>query len=77
MTKNKLQLCAFCSKQKSDVNILITGHTGNICDTCVAQANNIIREELQLKSSSNIKQDLQLLKPSEIKAHLDKYIIGQ
>ena len=44
MSKHVLQICAFCSKKKDDVNILITGDTGNICDTCVSQANNIIKE---------------------------------
>ena len=45
MDKNQTQMCAFCNKQKSDVNILITGNTGNICDRCVSQANNIVQEE--------------------------------
>ena len=77
MNKNRVQVCAFCNKKKSEVNILITGNTGNICDTCVAQANNIVKEELILNSSKQLKKDLAVFKPVEIKSHLDQYIIGQ
>ena len=77
MNKHKIQICAFCNKKKEDVVILITGNTGNICDTCVSQANNIVQEEIHLKNNKKIKQDLKLFKPPEIKNYLDQYIIGQ
>ena len=77
MSKNNIQICAFCSKQKAEVNILITGNSGNICDVCVKQAHNIINEEQIASSSQKIKKDLELFKPVEIKSHLDKYVIGQ
>ena len=77
MAKDKIQICAFCNKQKADVNILITGNSGNICDTCVAQANDIVQEELNVNSTKKLKTDLALFKPIEIKAYLDEYIIGQ
>ena len=71
------QICAFCNKLKKDVNILITGNSGNICDSCVSQANNIVQEERSQISHKKLKQDLILFKPIEIKSYLDKYIIGQ
>ena len=77
MAEDKIQVCAFCNKKKSKVNILITGNTGNICDVCVTQANNIIKEELAQYSQNKIQKDLELFKPVEIKTYLDKYIIGQ
>ena len=77
MSKNKIQICAFCHKKKTDVNILITGHTGNICDICVSHANNIINEEHRSLSKQKLKKNLNLFKPIEIKKHLDQYIIGQ
>ena len=77
MGHNKIQICAFCNKKKSDVNILITGNTGNICDSCVFQANNIVKEERAQISKKKIKKDLELFKPTEIKSYLDQYIIGQ
>jgi len=77
MGHNKIQICAFCNKEKSDVNILITGNSGNICDSCVSQANNIVQEERIQISKKKIKKDLELFKPTEIKSYLDQYIIGQ
>ena len=77
MKKNKILICAFCSKQKDDVNILITGDTGNICDTCVSNANSIIQAEISSHENKKIKKELTLLKPREIKSYLDEYIIGQ
>jgi len=71
------QICAFCNKLKKDVNILITGNSGNICDSCVSQANNIVQEERSQISHKKLKQDLVLFKPIEIKSYLDEYIIGQ
>ena len=77
MNKSNLQVCAFCSKKKSEVNVLITGNTGNICDKCVTQANSILQEELSLHDRNKVQQDLELFKPLEIKSYLDDYIIGQ
>tara|TARA_B100000579_G_scaffold165299_1_gene134227 strand:+ start:4557 stop:5795 length:1239 start_codon:yes stop_codon:yes gene_type:complete len=77
MSKNQIQICAFCNKEKSDVNILITGNTGNICDSCVYQANSIVEEEKAHLLTNKLKKDLKLFKPKEIKSYLDQYIIGQ
>jgi len=77
MTSDKIQVCAFCNKKKTEVNILITGNASNICDVCVAQANNIVKEELAQNSQNKIQKDLALFKPVQIKTYLDKYIIGQ
>lgn len=68
--------CSFCGRKKADVNILIGGLTGHICDNCVEQAEHIIQEELSF-NKKEIESSLNLLKPAEIKAHLDEYIIGQ
>lgn len=67
--------CSFCGKEKKDVSLLITGINGNICDKCVSQANDILKEELGKSDVSN--QEIKLLKPKEIKEFLDKYVIGQ
>ena len=77
MGQNTIQICAFCNKEKSDVNILITGNSGNICDSCVSQANNIVQEERVQITDKKLKKDLALFKPTEIKSYLDDYIIGQ
>ena len=77
MSKPIIQTCAFCSKKKADVDILITGNSGNICDLCVSKANVIIEEERKLHDNDKIQQDLKLYKPVEIHKYLDQYIIGQ
>jgi len=69
--------CSFCGKSKKEVNILIAGLEGFICDNCVTQANTIVVEEVAEKHSHALKHELKLLKPIEIKKHLDEYIIGQ
>ena len=53
----------------------MTGMTGYICNDCVEQAHNILREEALLpKTDFEMKE---LPKPKEIKAFLDEYVIGQ
>ena len=69
--------CSFCGRKKSEVNILIAGITGHICDSCISQANSIVVEELAEKSNSQVKANLTLQKPKEIKGFLDEYVIGQ
>ena len=77
MTKSQTQICAFCDKQKADVNVLVAGNTANICDVCVSQAHHIVKEGNTANINNQIKKDLNLLKPKEITKHLDRYIIGQ
>jgi ATP-dependent Clp protease ATP-binding subunit ClpX len=69
--------CSFCGRKKSEVNILIAGITGHICDSCISQANGIVVEELAEKSNSQVKASLTIQKPKEIKGFLDEYVIGQ
>ncbi|WP_372645251.1 ClpX C4-type zinc finger protein, partial [Ancylomarina sp.] len=68
--------CSFCGRDKKDTNLLIAGISGHICDSCIDQAHEIIKEEAKTNSDLNL-TDLQLLKPTEIKAFLDQYVIGQ
>ena len=69
--------CSFCGRAKSDVNVLIAGITGHICDHCIDQANNIIKEELVQKTQNNLESSLNLMKPKDIKHALEDYVIGQ
>ncbi|MBS1943549.1 MAG: ATP-dependent Clp protease ATP-binding subunit ClpX [Bacteroidetes bacterium] len=69
--------CSFCGRDKQDTNVLIAGITGHICDSCIAQAQNIIAEELSQRDRTELEGNLVLQKPAEIKAYLDEYIIGQ
>ncbi|MCH2213851.1 MAG: ATP-dependent Clp protease ATP-binding subunit ClpX [Flavobacteriales bacterium] len=69
--------CSFCGRSKSEVNILIAGVTGHICDNCITQAQSIVNEELSQKAHSKLESNLVLQKPAEIKAYLDDFVIGQ
>ncbi len=71
-----MEKCSFCGREKKDVNILIAGISGHICDSCINQAHDIIDEELKSTSDFDI-GSIKLLKPKEINAFLDQYVIGQ
>jgi ATP-dependent Clp protease ATP-binding subunit ClpX len=78
MSKNQKDIkCSFCGAGKQDSLMLIAGLDAHICDKCVAQANDILAEELTLKKGKSLNTALTLLKPQEIKNHLDQYVIGQ
>ncbi len=69
--------CSFCGRGKSEVNVLIAGITGHICDNCIIQAQSIIKEELAQKAHKKLEKSLILQKPEEIKNFVDNYVIGQ
>lgn len=68
--------CTFCGRSKRETRILIAGLEGHICDTCIQQAQLILREELSTVKNSEI-PDFHLMKPVEIKKYLDLFVIGQ
>ncbi|MBN1185345.1 MAG: ATP-dependent Clp protease ATP-binding subunit ClpX [Bacteroidales bacterium] len=68
--------CSFCGREKKEVNLLIAGISGHICDNCVEQAYDIIQEELKARDDFDFKK-VKLSKPVEIKKFLDQYVIGQ
>lgn len=73
----QIERCSFCGREKSSTNVLIAGLGGAyICDYCIAQAQNIIHEEVETKTTSKT-PEIKLLKPHEIKKYLDQYVIGQ
>lgn len=77
------KVCSFCGRSEKDVNFLITGMNGFICDSCVQQAYQIVLEagfgpEGTRKNSGAFDVSLNdVPKPTEIKEYLDEYIIGQ
>ena len=79
MSKN---VCSFCGRSEKEVNLLITGLNGHICDNCVLQAYQIVQssEQLNDKHGGTDAKPFSLKKvpkPKEIKKYLDQYIIGQ
>lgn len=69
--------CSFCGRSRSEVNMLIAGVTGHICDSCVSQAHTIVREEESSYTKPKSDHVVNVMKPAEIKDKLDDYVIGQ
>jgi len=75
VTEDKPIKCSFCGTVQSSESPLIVGLEGHICESCARLANQVV-------SSWGRKREIAkpLRKPPipvEIKAHLDKYVIGQ
>ncbi len=71
--KDEEQFCSFCGKPKSRAKVMITGPNGlAICDECVEICSEEIKGAQEKPSDA-----VELKKPAEIKAELDKYIVGQ
>ena len=68
--------CSFCGRNKKDVDLMISGIHAHICDKCIAQAQQILNEELKTTSETET-PNFKLIKPADMKAHLDEFVIGQ
>ena len=61
MAKDSQIKCSLCGRDKKDTKILIAGINGHVCDNCVHQAYNIVKDEnygeqkQQLQHSFNYK----------------------
>ncbi|MHB1922473.1 MAG: ATP-dependent Clp protease ATP-binding subunit ClpX [Chitinophagaceae bacterium] len=74
--KEPIMHCSFCKRSRDEVKILIAGDEGHICENCVANAQEIIDQELSPSKSSPFFEP-KIAKPVEIKKFLDDYVIGQ
>ena len=77
------KVCSFCGRAEKDVNFLITGLNGFICDQCAQQAYQIVCEAGMGPGGKGKRKSIfdvamsDVPKPMEIKDYLDQYIIGQ
>lgn len=69
--------CSFCGRQKSEVEMLVAGQQGYICENCIEQAHAIVKESIKPASFTPANNISDLKKPKEIKEELDKFVIGQ
>jgi ATP-dependent Clp protease ATP-binding subunit ClpX len=69
--------CSFCGKKRAEVGLLIAGLEAHICESCVEQAQIILKEEFGMLNKPKDPKKFELLKPAEIKRYLDQYVIGQ
>jgi len=65
--------CAFCGKDKSEVNKLIASDNSSICDECVEKCGLILKDNTEPK----LKKTVEDIDPHEIKKFLDKNVVGQ
>lgn len=76
--KDKDLHCSFCGKEKGEVDKLIAGTDGYICNECIELCQSMLEEsnDENLEESAVENED-KLPTPHEIRAHLDDYVIGQ
>lgn len=76
--KDKDLHCSFCGKEKGEVDKLIAGTDGYICNECIELCHSMLEEsnDENLEESAVENED-KLPTPHEIRAHLDDYVIGQ
>ena len=66
--------CSFCGRDKNEAIILIAGIEGHICEVCVEQASEIIKDEIQGRSFKDIDgfTPPDNITPIQIKTYLDE-----
>ncbi|MCW9698667.1 MULTISPECIES: ATP-dependent protease ATP-binding subunit ClpX [unclassified Avibacterium] len=76
MTTEKQPHCSMCGKERSEVQKLIAGEDGAICNECIELCHNLLVDaEKQEQAEAN--KTTELPTPHQIRAHLDDYVIGQ
>ena len=79
----KKKVCSFCGRDESQVNLIISGLHGFICDDCATQAYEIAESTGAYGSAAANKKPTdaftlkEIPKPRKIKEYLDQYVIGQ
>lgn len=69
--------CSFCGRKRNEVQMLISGQNGFICENCIEQAHVIVKDSASKPGHSPADNMEDLKKPKEIKVFLDQYVIGQ
>lgn len=73
MVNKQIERCFLCGRVKDEVNQLVKGRFGYVCDECIHEAYEVLNEE----EEEHITHNIQLATPRQIKEHLDQYVIGQ
>jgi ATP-dependent Clp protease ATP-binding subunit ClpX len=77
VAKSFKQHCSFCGRPENELQLLLSGISGYICNECIERAHEIVKDEIPKKQDVfSIKND-ELPRPKQIKEFLDQYVIGQ
>ena len=76
---NNHRHCSFCGRSEEELELLLTGLDGHICNECAERAKEMVDLALaSQKPDDDVEEELGTLPtPKEIKTYLDEYIIGQ
>lgn len=80
MTKKKVPECSFCGKDENNVERLIAGLDGYICNECIELCSDLLNEHdnnEEIEHTEEEKIEEALPTPHQIREHLDDYVIGQ
>lgn len=73
--------CSFCERTEDQVERIIYGASGCICNDCIVASYQMLMEQEgkadSKKSKGKHEDEHELIKPADLKAVLDKYIVGQ
>lgn len=73
--------CSFCERTEDQVERIIYGASGCICNDCIVASYQMLMEQEgkagSKKSKVKHEEEYELIKPVDLKAILDKYIVGQ
>lgn len=78
-SKEEQPQCSFCLKEQKEVQKMIAGTQGHICNECIQICVDLIQEnqDALVQRTGKEQGSSKLPNPSEIKATLDEYVIGQ
>lgn len=72
--RERLFICSFCGKNSNQVDCIVTGPDVYICNECVKNAGEIIKEDMNRRA---LIAKNRIRTPAEIKRELNDYVIGQ
>ncbi len=73
-TTDRSQICSFCGRNASQVQIMVNGPDVNICDVCVRASNRLVSQSLTQRRQQRVES---FPTPEQIHQRLNEYVIGQ
>ncbi|MCX6638905.1 MAG: ATP-dependent Clp protease ATP-binding subunit ClpX [bacterium] len=74
MRTDRTQLCSFCGRSASQVQIMVNGPDVNICDVCVRASHRLVTQSLAQRRQQRIEN---FPTPEQVFQRLNEYVIGQ